>query len=345
MVGMNGIGGVAATSVRVGDTAAGHIIAASRLPSGGLSLDAVASGLAQLAKTDPKAAAVAAESISKQLTPVQRGQLAGEVAEAMRNEQRGAQAAPPSIRQYFSNEALYGSSAPSFRNADPLGLDTIRNPHDYSRGGQDFSTPVSRTYLKAPPSAGEQAQARQKAQMFAQLDQLRASPLGAVAFSVANLSGASPARQQAALDLGSSLDGLLLAGTALKGGSVQPFTPRQTKLAVQADLRLKYMSKWIPKQRDAANVKVGALNISSTNAAPSVREGYSAHSRYTKEHGPVLKGHDVDHLIDLQLGGKNDLSNLWPLDSSVNRSIGAQIQRQIEGLPPGTKINSVTIGD
>lgn len=52
----------------------------------------------------------------------------------------------------------------------------------------------------------------------------------------------------------------------------------------------------------------------------------------------------VDHKIDLQLGGSDTLSNMWPLDSSVNRSLGAQIQRNIQGLPEGTIIDRVTIG-
>jgi filamentous hemagglutinin len=64
-----------------------------------------------------------------------------------------------------------------------------------------------------------------------------------------------------------------------------------------------------------------------------------------REYGPVTVGYDIDHLKDLQLGGSNVLSNLWPLDSSVNRSLGAQIQHQIQGLPPGTKVNRVTIGN
>ena len=47
---------------------------------------------------------------------------------------------------------------------------------------------------------------------------------------------------------------------------------------------------------------------------------------------------------DLQLGGSDTIRNMWPLDSSVNWSLGAQIQQQIKNLPPGTKINRVTIG-
>jgi hypothetical protein len=38
-----------------------------------------------------------------------------------------------------------------------------------------------------------------------------------------------------------------------------------------------------------------------------------------------LKKRDIDHKIELQLGGKNDPSNLRTLNSSINRSSGAQI--------------------
>lgn len=59
----------------------------------------------------------------------------------------------------------------------------------------------------------------------------------------------------------------------------------------------------------------------------------------------VPSGRDIDHMVDLQLGGSKTADNLWSLDSSVNRSLGAQVQQQIKNLPPGTRINRVTIGD
>jgi hypothetical protein len=42
-----------------------------------------------------------------------------------------------------------------------------------------------------------------------------------------------------------------------------------------------------------------------------------------------LRKSDIDHKIDLQLGGENKLQNLRVLDQSVNRSVGSQIQKQI----------------
>jgi filamentous hemagglutinin len=47
--------------------------------------------------------------------------------------------------------------------------------------------------------------------------------------------------------------------------------------------------------------------------------------------------------VDLQLNGKDALENLWPLDSSVNRSLGAQIQQAIKDLPQGTPVGTITI--
>jgi hypothetical protein len=53
----------------------------------------------------------------------------------------------------------------------------------------------------------------------------------------------------------------------------------------------------------------------------------------------------VNHTIDLQLGGSKETENLSSLDSSVNRSMGSQIQHQTKSLEPGTVVSDVTIGD
>ena len=46
--------------------------------------------------------------------------------------------------------------------------------------------------------------------------------------------------------------------------------------------------------------------------------------------------------MDLQLGGSDEVSNMNPLDASVNRSMGAQIQGLIRNLDPGTTINRIS---
>jgi hypothetical protein len=57
----------------------------------------------------------------------------------------------------------------------------------------------------------------------------------------------------------------------------------------------------------------------------------------------VKKTEDVDHVHELQLGGKDVVGNMKPLNSSVNRSVGSQVNKAIKPLPAGTKIRKVTI--
>ncbi len=48
-------------------------------------------------------------------------------------------------------------------------------------------------------------------------------------------------------------------------------------------------------------------------------------------------------MIELQLGGADKLSNMEPLDRSVNRSLGSQIHHAIKNYPEGTVFNKFTI--
>ena len=94
---------------------------------------------------------------------------------------------------------------------------------------------------------------------------------------------------------------------------------------------MKYKDGWTDAQKAAADAKVKALTEAHTEKIHVERSGPSASKIYKDAHGvdSVPKGSDVDHVIDLQLGGKNDVSNMSPLDSSVNRSLGAQIMHAI----------------
>lgn len=177
-----------------------------------------------------------------------------------------------------------------------------------------------------------------------QMDRLTGGTVSGIATGVSIELGADQRMQDLFYGLGSLADGLLLSSTALRGGSIRPFTG-QNSLSVEANLRLRYMPGWNAEQRAAADLKAGVLDISNTAVSQPVRGGKSARSMFGRENGPIVRSNDIDHLIDLQLGGSHTLPNLWPLDASVNRSLGAQIRNQIQGLPPGTRINRVTIGN
>lgn len=97
---------------------------------------------------------------------------------------------------------------------------------------------------------------------------------------------------------------------------------------------------------DAASQKV-ALNESAQAGGLRVtaaeRSGTSVASRYRSSGGMVPRSADVDHTIDLQLGGVDSIANMSPPDASVNRSLGSQTMWQLRGVPVGTCVIEVSI--
>ncbi|MDX8534290.1 hypothetical protein RFM41_24510 [Mesorhizobium sp. VK25A] len=140
-----------------------------------------------------------------------------------------------------------------------------------------------------------------------------------------------------------------------EGASDQPVAEGSPGLATERDLtneasggqdlHLTYMSHWTAAQRAAADLKVKILTEAATVVSHAVRAGKSARKIFEDASVLIPFGSDIDHMIDLQLGGLHELSNFMPLDASVNRSLGAQIWHQIKDLPIGTVINKVTIGE
>lgn len=111
------------------------------------------------------------------------------------------------------------------------------------------------------------------------------------------------------------------------------------------DVDLKYKEGWTSAQKAEADAKVKALTEANTVKTPVTRRGTSASSRYKSAYGKnsVLQGYDVDHIIDLQLGGADDILNMNPLDLSVNRSLGVQIKNAINDYDVGTVFDKFTI--
>ena len=119
----------------------------------------------------------------------------------------------------------------------------------------------------------------------------------------------------------------------------------QAQVATSVNLTLKFKAGWSLEQKAQAIAKVQLLNDGYTVVTKAVRSGTSASKRYKAAGKAVAPGKDVDHKIDLQLGGQDVLRNLWELDLSVNRSLGSQIAHQIKNLEPGTVIDKVVIID
>ena len=110
------------------------------------------------------------------------------------------------------------------------------------------------------------------------------------------------------------------------------------------DIELKYKEGWTAEQRAEADAKVQALSEAYTVKTQVERKG-TASTTYKATYGAnsVPTGYDVDHTIDLQLGGANDILNMNPLDKSVNRSLGVQIMNAIKGYDYGTVFGKFTI--
>jgi len=118
-----------------------------------------------------------------------------------------------------------------------------------------------------------------------------------------------------------------------------------TDKADSIDVNLKYKKNWTPEQIAEADAKAKALSEGTTIKTPVDRSGTSARSLYKKAYGEnsIPDGYDIDHIIDLQLGGSNTLDNLAPLNKSVNRSLGKQIDNAIKQYPNGTEFGDFKI--
>lgn len=145
------------------------------------------------------------------------------------------------------------------------------------------------------------------------------------------------------VDLACDTTAILLPYVPAGSSKVARLSSDVAEVTNKVDLNLKYKDGWTAAQRAAADAKCQALCDTSTVVTQAQRSGTSASSRYKSAGNTVPSGHDVDHVVDLQLGGSDTLSNMLPLDSSVNRSLGSQIHHQIKNLPPGTVIDKVNI--
>jgi hypothetical protein len=112
-----------------------------------------------------------------------------------------------------------------------------------------------------------------------------------------------------------------------------------------ATLDLKYKDSWGSAERAAADEKVAALNSADQLVVTQPTRPRSAANAWRQAGNETVPGSDIDHTVDLQLGGADDIPNMNPLDLSVNRSLGAQIAAQLkaQGLKPGDLVCKITI--
>lgn len=115
---------------------------------------------------------------------------------------------------------------------------------------------------------------------------------------------------------------------------------------VAGGMVLKYQDGWTRAQRRAADAKVKAISAAAERGdlrKTVVERSGTSRSKFQAAGGKLPAGSDVDHIVDLQLGGSDDLSNLQALDQSVNRSFGKQLEAGLKTFAVGAPILAVSI--
>ncbi|MDM4762675.1 hypothetical protein QT381_06610 [Galbitalea sp. SE-J8] len=155
--------------------------------------------------------------------------------------------------------------------------------------------------------------------------------------------------------LGALTTTVTTARTALKTADVavtemKTVVETATHLDVPS-IALRFKDGWNDTQKVAAIEKVTALQDLADEGrlvktvVDDASRSFDARKLLASVTGKdALRGLDVDHIHELQLGGAaDDILNLKALDPSVNRSLGAQIRAQIADLDFGTIIRLITI--
>lgn len=110
------------------------------------------------------------------------------------------------------------------------------------------------------------------------------------------------------------------------------------------EIGVNYKEGWTPEQIAEADAKIKALNESGDLIISTPNRGSKSAADMYREAGfEIPAGKDVDHIKDLQFGGPDAVTNMNPLDFSVNRSLGPQIYHQTKTLPLGTKVSNIII--
>ena len=135
-------------------------------------------------------------------------------------------------------------------------------------------------------------------------------------------------------------------GTNTEAGKLDKRTPTEYTEEV-IDIGLKRGRGWDEQQNAAADEKLRYLTEGITIKTIVENRKHNVREFFRRAAGLVSidSNMDVDHKIDLQLGGTNELSNLWLLDKHINRSLGKQVELQIRKYPVGTKFGKFYFKD
>ncbi|MGC3993919.1 MAG: HNH endonuclease [Propionicimonas sp.] len=153
-----------------------------------------------------------------------------------------------------------------------------------------------------------------------------------IVFAVLGCVGIGGAARGIFAGLRAGARGVEAAEGAARGGTA---LARGVSLAddgvVEIALRMK--RGWNADQIAAATQKVADVNAAGpmVSRVAEAERAVNVRRLWESVSGKITQsGVDVDHILDLQLGGKSVIENLQLLDRSVNRSFGAQINNAIK---------------
>lgn len=172
---------------------------------------------------------------------------------------------------------------------------------------------------------------------------LAAAVPGLAYVKIAKTAKAGKAGKHASVTLKAKRDAEVAA--VARSGRRKPW--KDCRLAAATGIVLHYKKGWTRKQRRAADQKVqhywkASLKGELRKADPK-RSGTAASTRYKAAGRRIPSGSDIDHTLDLQLGGNDVISNMKPLDRSVNRSLGKQVELKIARFKSGQRIYTAAI--
>ncbi len=107
------------------------------------------------------------------------------------------------------------------------------------------------------------------------------------------------------------------------------------------EIKIKRKKTWNKLQNAMGDEKLRILTEAKTVRTKPPKRKKNLKKEYLKAFGKdsIPAGYDLDHMVDLQLGGADTIENAWPLEKSVNRSLGKQIERAIRKYPYGTEFS------
>jgi len=152
-----------------------------------------------------------------------------------------------------------------------------------------------------------------------------------------------------AADAGRATEEAEVAADAERAAEETAAVARVEDIGADADsctLTIHCRSSWTPDEVEQAEQKVQDLDSAARRgdlAKTDVSGASRSEAKSFRDNNVVPSGADVDHVLELQVGGQDVSTNLRALSSRVNRSIGSQIRAQLAGVAYGTRISRVFI--